>query len=204
MIARLLRLVGIPAPLPLLSARIVADEHHRYHVFFAEHHSQLQKLEFVRLVLHYYAKMLYNLSPSDPAMFESAQVLQTTMRSVVKAGLSDGSDVLALAGIQDVAALVTYIPTEDPRELTAMLYFTTVTRRHIKTWFPRNAYAQHLVFSVFVLLQAALKHTDAECIAVMARSLRIMNERYESGVSFSKLSNLASIPNGAYLAAILE
>ena len=91
-----------------------------------------------------------------------------------------------------------------PREIVATLFFVDTTQRHITTSIPKDAYSQHMVFSVAVLIQATLIELDQDCIDVLNRSLSNMNEAYDSGQSYSDMQNLAAIPTGAYLSAIMS
>jgi len=192
-----------PNLIKLLSARIVTDEDHRYFISFSKHHPQLQLPEFVRLILHYYAKILFNFDPSDPEMSQSAFILKNMIRSVLDEGIRKDSNILQIADINDVAMMVFSAPENKPREIVATLFFVDTTRRHITTDIPRSAYAQHMVFSVMALIQAALNELDQYCIDVLNRSLSSMNEAYDCGQSYSDMQNLAAIPTSAYMSAIM-
>ncbi len=196
------KLLGLePNLIKLLSARIVTDENHRYFISFSKHHPQLQLPEFVRLILHYYAKMLFNFDPSDPEMSQSAFILRNMVHSVLVKGIRKDSNILQSAGIDDVAMVVSSPPRNEPREIAATLLFVNTTQRHITTDIPINVYAQHMVFSVMALLQAVLREMDAGCIDVLNRSLTNMNAAYDSGQSYSDMQNLAAIPTRAYMSA---
>ncbi|MFQ5817375.1 MAG: hypothetical protein ACE5H2_05380, partial [Terriglobia bacterium] len=133
------RLLGLqPKLLKLLSAHIVTDEDHTYFVSFSRHHPQLQLPEFVRLVLHYYAKVLFNFDLSDPRMSESAAILKSIINSVLAGGIHPDSNILKSANIDDVATMVSYPPSNAPREIITTLYFIDTTQRHVTTEFPRN------------------------------------------------------------------
>lgn len=199
------KLFGLePNLIKLLSARIVTDEDHRYFISFSKHHTQLQLPEFVRLILHYYAKMLFNFDLSHPEMSQSAFILKNMVHSVLAKGIRKDSNILQAAGIDDVAMMVSSPPRNVPREIVATLSsFVNTTQRHITTDIPRNVYAQHTVFSVMALLQAVLREIDQECIDVLNRSLASMNAAYDSGQSYSDMRNLAAIPTRAYMSAIM-
>jgi len=198
------KLLGLePNFIKLLSARIVTDEDHSYFISFSKHHPQLQLAEFVRLILHYYAKILFNFDPSDSEISQSAFILKNMIRSLLEKGIRKDSNVFQHAEIDDVAKIVSSSPGNMPREIVATLFFVDTTRRHITTDIPRNAYAQHMVFSVAALIQASLIELDQDCIDVLNRSLSKMNEAYDSGQSYSDMQNLAAIPTGAYLSAIM-
>ena len=101
-----------PNLIKLLSARIVTNEDHHYFVSFHRHHPQLP--EFVRLVLHYYAKILFNFDPSDPEMSKAASMLEDMMHSVLSTEISRGSDILKVSDIADVVAIVNSPPQNVP------------------------------------------------------------------------------------------
>jgi len=192
-----------PNLIKLLSARIVADEDHHYFVSFHRHNPQLQLSEFVRLILHYYSKILFNFDPADSEMSQSAFMLKNMIQSLLDRGIRKDSNILHDANIDDVATMVASPPQNVPREIVATLFFVNSTRRHITTDIPRNVYAQHTVFSVMALLQAALKEMDQECIEVLKDSLSNMNDLYASGENYSDMQNLSAIPTKAYLSAIM-
>lgn len=199
------RLFGLePNLIKLISATIVADEDHNYFVTFSKHHPQLQLPEFVRLVLHYYAKMLFNFDPLDPEMAQSATILRKMMDSVLAVGIKKDLNILDIANISDTVRIVSSKPHNVPRQIVATLFFVDTTQRHITTDVPQNIYAQQTVFSVLVLLQSILTEIDDDCINVLNTSLKNMHSAYDAGQSFSEMENLAVVPTTAYLAAIME
>jgi len=191
-----------PSSTKLLSARIVTDDDHRYFVSFSKHHRKLQMPEFVRIVLHYYAKVLFNFDPYDSEMRRSAAMLKRMIRSVVVQGIQRDSNVLEIANIDDEAIMVSTPPVNIPREIVVTLFFVDAIQRYMTTDIPRNAHAKHIVFSVIVLLQASLRELDVEGLDVLNRSLANMNETYDSGVSYFDMENQAVVPTQAYLAAL--
>lgn len=200
------RLLGLEHNLiKLISTTIVTDEDHNYFVAFSKHHPQLQLPEFVRLVLHYYAKILFNFDPSDQEMTQSATNLRKMMDAVLAIGIKKDTDLLDVADISDVARIVSSKPHNVPRQIVATLFSanTTQTQRHITTDIPQNVYVQHMVFSVMVLLQSVLTEIDDDCIDVLNRSLKNMHSAYDTGKSFSEMQNLAAVPTTAYLSTIM-
>jgi hypothetical protein len=198
------RLLGLePNLTKLISATIVTDEDYNYFVTFSKHHPQLQLPEFVRLVLHYYAKMLFNFDPSDPEMAQSATILKKMMDRVLTVGIKKDINILDVADISNVARIVSSKPHNVPRQIIATLFFVNTTQRHITTDIPLNVYAQHMVFSVMVLLQSILKEINGDCIDVLNRSLKNMQSAYNSGQFFLEMQNLTAVPTTAYLSAIM-
>lgn len=198
------KLFGLePNLIKLISATIVADEDHNYFVTFSKYHSQLQLPEFIRLVLHYYAKILFNFDPSNLEMAQSATILRKMLDEVLAVGIKKDTNILEVAGISDVARIVALRPHNVPRQIVATLFFVNTTQRHITTDIPQNVYAQHAVFSVMAQLQAILTEIDDDCIEVLNQSLKNMHSAYDAGQSFSEMQNLAAVPTNAYLSAIM-
>jgi hypothetical protein len=199
------KLLGLePNLIKLISARIVTDEEHQYFISFSKHHPQLKLPEFVRLILHYYAKILFNFDPSDPEMSQSAFILKNMIRMVLNEEIQKDSNILQSADIDDVVTMVSSAPANKPREIVATLFSRDTVQRHITTDIPKNVYAQHMVFSVITLIHAAVSGIDQDCIDVLNRSLSDMNDAYDSGESYSDIQNLSSIPTKAYMSAIMS
>ena len=197
------RLLGLePNLTKLLSADIIADEDHRYFVSFHKHHPDLQLPEYARILLHYYAKMLFNLDPLDADAAVAGHHLVDGMEMVLGEGVSKDSNILRAADIDDVAAIVQSPPKNTPRRIIATLYFVNVTMRHITTDIPSNIYLQQTVFSVFVLLQRVLDEIDEETATILEAALRKATDAYQTG-SYSELQELSTVPNTAYLNAVM-
>lgn len=198
------RLLGLERNLlRLVSTDIVVDEDHNYHVTFASHHPDLRDSELVRLVLHYYAKMLFNFDPSDPNMSFSATMLNGMMATLVQHGIEKGTDVFKAAHVTDSARMVAAPPGNVPRTIKATMYFVDPIQRHITTKIPRKTYVQQMVFSVAALLQATIDKLPPEEIAVMGRSLGYMTAAYASGEDRAEPQNLLRIPSVAYMSAVV-
>jgi hypothetical protein len=191
-----------PKETKLLGARIVTDEDHRYFVSFSKYHPQVHEPEYVRLVLHYYAKILFSFDPSDCRTSESAFVLQQMIQSLLGKGIRKDSNILLDANIENVAMVVSSPPGNVPREILATLSFDDSNQRYITTHMPKSVNAQHMVFSVAALIQGTIIKLDQRWVVVLSDALFNMNKAYDSGQSYSKAQNLAAIPAGAYLAAM--
>jgi hypothetical protein len=195
------KIFGIEPSLPkLVSANITFDEDFNFNVAFVKEHPQLENLELVRLVLHYYAKTMLNLgnkSTGVVALFEG-------MNTVVRTGIDRATDVLYVADIDDTVNLVEFLPASGARKISATLYFVDEMRRGITTQIPFKGYEQDLVFSVFALLQTALNHLDDYWIACLHRALQSMNSAYSRSSDFSSFSASEKIPNDAFISATLE
>jgi hypothetical protein len=187
-----------PKETRLLGVRITTDEDYRYFISFYEYHPQIHAPEYVRLVLYYYAKILFNFDPSGQQMSESGFILQQLIEILLFKGIRKDSNIMRDVDIEDVARVVSAPPGNIPREIAATLSFGDSMQRCITTHIPKNAYAQHMVFSVAALIQATLTKLDKQWIDVLNGSLFNMNKAYDSGQSYS---NLTTVPAEAFLAA---
>jgi hypothetical protein len=189
----------------LVSARISADEEYRYFVSLARYHSQVQPFEFVRLLLHYYARVLFLFDPVNEQMLQGANELKEMMRTIFGRRVDADCDVLQRAGIGGTMSIVTSEPQKDRREISATLYYHrihfTKGELYLEADIPRDASIQHMVFSVPALLQSILPKLDRRSVNVINYALVQMNYLYGAGRNFSDLSNMSAIPTEAFNAA---
>ena len=187
----------------LLSAVILTDEDFKFFIEF-KHDANIPNGEYVRLALHYYAKILFNFDPNDAQMAGAAKVLKGMVDAILAGGIGKDSNILKLGDIDDVARMVSSPPSNVPRKIVATLYSAADNQRVITTDIPVNAYTQHMVFSVTALLQAIMQVLDERAMINLHNSLKYMNASYKSGVIYSDIQNLIKIPNEAYFASKSE
>lgn len=147
----------------LLSAVILTDEDFKFFIEF-KNDANIKNAEYVRLALHYYAKILFNFDPNDAQMAWAAKVLKDMVDAILTGGIGKDSNILKLGDIDDVARMVSSPPKNVPRKIVATLYSVADNQRVIATDIPINAYAQHMVFSVAALLQAIVQILDEPSI----------------------------------------
>jgi hypothetical protein len=201
---RIRRLLGLePTAIKLLRAAIQVDEEFRYFVSFQEHRHDLQPSEYVRLGLHYYAKMLFIPDPTLAAQAEATTFLRDAMGRIVEGGISVGADLLHASGIDDVASFASSPPTQNASTIVADLYFVDAVRRRITTEIPKRFYLQQTTFSAIILLQALLTRLDDDCIWVLGAAFENMKNRYDAGQSCTDVQNLIAVPTDAYCEAVM-
>jgi hypothetical protein len=204
LLSRLFGRAAAPELPALLRARISADDNYRYRVTWVKIDPRCQAPEHIRLVAHYYAKVLFNHGAGNDAMGESARVCLHFMRTLLSHSIADSSDILNLADIGDTATLLPDQGEIGHWRVEATLYFVAVPQRHITTDFPRVTTAQQVVFSVFVLIQSALRQlSDPEDRRMLEAVLRNMQATYEGGANWADATNLALVPTRAMNDAIL-
>lgn len=195
---------GEPKLTKLLSAKIIVDEDNNFFTTFREEHSELKNPEYVRMVIHYYAKTLFNFDPDDSEIAISGVMLNGMISAILAQGLAKDKDYFQIADIDDAARIVGSSPTNIPRQIDICLYFVSPTTRHLTIDFTGNVYTQQMAFSVIALLQQAVATMESDLIEVLEKSLKYMNDSYETGTSWSDPNSLSVIPNEAYMTAIMS
>jgi hypothetical protein len=198
-----------PRLIRLLSARIISGEGMEFYVEFTRHHPELKSPEFIRIVLHYYAKWMFNLTSTqfypvkrDSDDLMAANILMHYVHESAAVPIAKDSNILSLAGIDDVVRMVDAPPTNTPREFVATLYFVDRMQRHITTDMPETGYNQQAVFSVLALMQAVIREIEKDDLPVLSRALRSMNDAYENGAQYSDTTGLSLVPNAAFMSAV--
>lgn len=196
------RILGLgPNWVRLVSARISADEEYRYFVSLQRHHSQVPQFEFVRLLLHYYARVLFLFNPSDRQMIQSANWLKKMMRTIFGRRVDVDCDALQRAGIDGTVTLVDYEPQKNRKEIFITLYYLKKGELYLRAEIPKDATVQQMVYSVPALLHSVLPELDARSVNVLNYAMAKMNEAYNAGRNFSELHNMSAIPTEAFDAA---
>ncbi len=200
------RILGLgPNWVKVVSARISVDEECKYFVSLIRHHSQVRPFEYVRLLLHYYARVLFLFDPANEEMAESAKRLKEMMSAIFARRVEAAGNVLQRAGIDGEMTLVTSEPQKNRREIIATLYYLSMSllkgKLYLKADIPKDASIQHMVFSVPALLQSILPELDGRSVNLLNHAVGEMNDFYKAGRSFSDLSNMSAIPTEAFDAA---
>jgi hypothetical protein len=197
------RILGLgPNWVRVVSARISADEEYRYFVSLNRHHSQVRPFEYVRLLLHYYARVLFLFDPAKEEMVQAANRLKEMMGAIFCRRVDAACDILQRAGIGGEMTLVTSEPQKNRREIITTLYYYSIHilkgELYLKADIPKDASIQHMVFSVPALLHAILPELDERSVNVLNYAVREMNKAYDAGRSFSDLQNMSAIPREGF------
>ena len=200
------RMLGLgPNWVRVVSACISADEEYRYFVSLMRHHSQVQPFEYVRLLLHYYARVLFLFDPAKEQMVQSANGLKEMMGVIFGKRVDTDCDVLQRAGIDGTVTLVAAEPGKNRREIITTLYYLSINlmkgELYLKADIPKDVSVQHMIYSVPALLQSLLPELDGRSVNVLNYAMGEMNKAYDAGKSFSELPNMSSIPTESFDAA---
>ena len=176
----------------LLGARVVTTEE-RIAVTFTQR-AQVGEDDYVRFVLHYYARVLFELV----RVSRSARDLPALIDAIVSAGLDCDSDVFALAGMSGSLSRV----IDDPHAVAVdCVFFGTAHREfHLRGDFSRLS-SRILVRSVVAVIQSVLDRVSPEMIEMLAIALANMNASYGVTHRYSDAHSLDQVPANAYHAA---
>ncbi|MCJ7482893.1 MAG: tetratricopeptide repeat protein [Thermodesulfovibrionales bacterium] len=187
-----------PKTTPILKASITFDEENNAQVEFEKLHPDLKHIEYVRLVLHYYAKLLADL---DPNQFESDLLYNNLLfftENVSNANLKTSPDLLQIANINSKIK-ISY-PKSKSYCYIATFYAYSVTYRHLTTEIPMDL--KHFAYSLPVLIQGAMQYLDDLNLNTLQIALKWMNEQYRNGFDYKNLFQWESIPYDAFFYAI--
>jgi hypothetical protein len=192
----LARLFGRPArelP-PLLSARVLVADDDTYGVRIDRLNDHLAGSEYLRLVLHYYAQVLFRCAASPGPWPAVGDNLQSIMRRVAVA-LSDAApEPLTEAGLDE---LTIKDPAQVPatREIRATLLLDRISRRQLTAEFMGDLAASEAAASVFVVIRECLRHLGDDERAELGRALLSMDQMYGAGYRSSDRENASHVPN---------
>lgn len=184
----------------LLKVIIAFDDDDNATVEFEKLNPEIRNDEYIRLVLHYYAKILFNFDPNQPEANQAYDLLLTATEEISEANLSDSPNILEIADIDDVVTLLEN-PIEQKHRFVGTLFAGLGVERFVKTKIPIKGYLQHMAFTVPILIQGVVHSLNINEIEILQISLKLMNEQYRSGVDFRKFKNLVSVPTKAYILA---
>jgi hypothetical protein len=190
-----------PGRVRLVSARIVADEHGRFLISLSRHHGQVPQFEYVRLLLHYYARVLYILNPEDERMIQSAKALKEMMRKIFSRRVDRGNNVLERVGIDGAVTLTASEREKNHPQISLTLYYLSRDQLYLQAEIPKDASLRQVLYSVPALLQSILPELDVRSLNVLNYAVAQMNEAYDRGRSFSELRNLCVVPQEAFESA---
>lgn len=184
----------------ILRAKILVTPGNEYNITFEKLHPQLQRAEYIRLILCYLAKVLFNFGSGE--IFATSELLKE-ISFIQREDITKKTNIIKKAELSDLVKVVDVIKSQH-QVYTIDLVFHSPEYQTAVTKFPLKAVQQQVVFSIPVLIQAVITKLDEEELGVLTKSLRTMYNAYNSGVSFSTLSNMGSVPNEAYLSSLLE
>jgi hypothetical protein len=182
---------------PLLGVQIFATDDHHYSVEIAWVNEQVGNVELVRLVLHYFAEVLYRFGDSRDGWRPAALELRLTMARVCRAAMPARTDLLRAAGLGEAVTVDDGRPVKAAHRIQATLYFVSLSHRGMRAEFPERLPARHALCSVFVLIHDVLARLSPSDSALLWKSLSHMQAMYAAGYAYTDADNLSLVPNEA-------
>ncbi len=187
---------------PILRADIGTSDGRRFEVAYHIQHQEMAPVEYVRLILHFAAKMLYNLDPKDELTTQETEAFLRTIRLLAERGVARDTNVGALIGsplsVEEVASV------DCDKTVRATLGFVNPMIRSIHTSIPLRWIEYQFLHSWIALIHTSLPKLDAVLVERLNGSLMRLNVLYElDGVDPKTLAGLREAPNDAFLDAVV-
>jgi hypothetical protein len=193
---KLLRLK--PLSVELLNAQIALGESHGYFILLKKCFAQTPRSELVQTFLHYYAQVLYLITPSPATASPSTDYLTDMMDTILAKGIHPDTNILQSAGIRESVTMMSTPPKKGAPKIEAKLFFLTPPQRRMTLKLQGPVDERRLTYSVIALLKALLPETDADSLSLLNRALEKMQSAYRSGRSCADPKNLIDIPTEAF------
>ena len=132
---------------PILRADIGTSDGLRFYVTYQIQHQEMARVEYVRLILHFAAKMLYNLDPKDTLAAQETEAFLRAIRLLAERGVARDTNIGALIGspllVEENASV------DCDKTIRATLGFVNPMIRSLHTSIPLRWFEQQ--FSAFLV-----------------------------------------------------
>ena len=187
-----------PEPPPLLGVQIFVTDDLAYAVEIDRLNEEVGNVELVRLVLHYFAEVLYRCGESHGSRRPPAIELRLAMARACASAPRDSMELLSAAGLGGAVTVDgARPPAEAAHRIRATLYFVSLSHRGMRAEFPERLPARHTMCSVFVLIHEVLARLTPSDSLLLWKSLAHMQAMYAAGYAYTDAENLSLVPNEA-------
>lgn len=187
-----------PLSIELLKVQIILGENHGHFILIKKSFAQMPPSEWVQIFLHYYAQVLYRITPPPAVTSPAADYLTDMMDAILAQEIHSGTDVMQSAGIRESVAMLSSPPKGEKPRIEAKLFFLTPQQRAMTVKLQGPVDERQLTFSVVALLKVIVPELNPECLVLLNRSLAKMQTAYRSGRSYADLQNVSAIPTEAF------
>lgn len=177
----------------LLRCRITAGDRDRYAVIFRPVSERVPNAVFIRFALHYYARVLFELSHD----LSSVRSLSDAIDSIAQSSLAIDSDLFAIAGIR--GSLVNDVRTVAGE--TRLALRSPTYRSFEVTGDLSGLRGSVLSNSVVAVVEALLPHLSQEAMNTLSPALANMNASYAVTHRHGDPKSLQEVPAIAFMAA---
>ncbi len=187
-----IKIIKRASGIPVLKVKIGTTDGIVYNVEFKELHTGTKKIEYVRMVLHFIAQILFIMEKRD--LYLSEEIV-----NYINEVSNKDKQIGTFTGIQKGIAI-----KEDKAEgkvIGGVLYFKNVKIRSIITKLPVTWFELQLFHSIVALIKVSVENLDDFHRNYLKESLKYMADLYTNrGVNPRERNNLISVPNEAFYA----
>ena len=185
------------AGVPLLEATVATHDGRTFNVSYQKRHPEMLPVEYVRMILCFAAKMLYNIAPTNP---DEARRLLQCIQMLGETRLSQTSDILTTCGMPIVVAESSSV--SQGKKVKAVLGYKNVMMRSIQTSIPATWFDNQFVCSWLALVQTSLPKLDDMMVDRLQGSLKRMASIYlDDHANPGTMAALVQVPNQAFVDA---
>ncbi len=184
--------------IPTLRCTVATPDEQTFDVFFERLQPDVQPMEYVRLVLSFAAKMIFNLMPRMKDHVAIRDEFLACMRKLASTLNTNDVDVIRVCGFSIEAREVGQVP-HHRRHIVGTLGFRNIRERVIYTSIPNVNAPQLFLPSWLALVATALPKIDASSRKQLQRSLDRMADIYQNDpLECSRMLSVVSVPTRAF------
>lgn len=179
------------AGIPLLEVTVATPDGRTFTVSYTKRHPDLRPVEYVRMILCFAAKMLYNVAPTNP---DEARGFLQCIQMLGETRLSQSSDVLATCGMP---IFVTESSSgSHGKKVKAVLGYKNIMMRSIQTSIPATWFQNQFLYSWLAIVHTSIPKLDDMMANRLQGSLKRMASMYfDDHVDPGTMAALMQVPN---------
>lgn len=197
LVASVFVLLKKAAGVPLLDVTVATHDGCTFTVSYTKRHPDMLPVEYVRMILCFAAKMLYNVAPTNPG--EARGFLQC-IQMLGETRLSQSRDVLATCGMPIVVAESS--SASQGKKVRAVLGYKNVMMRSIQTSIPATWFQNQFLYSWLAIVHTSIPKLDDMMANRLQGSLKLMASMYlDDQADPGTMAALVRVPNQAFMDA---
>ena len=185
------------AGIPLLEVTVATYDGRAFAVSYQKRHPEIRPVEYVRMILCFAAKILYNVAPTNP---NEAQRLLQYIKLLGETRLANQPDILATCGMPIVVVESSAGPSG--KKVKAVLGFKNAIMRSIYTSIPATSFDNQFLCSWLAIVHTSIPKLDEMTLNRLQGSLKRMASIYlDDHVDPGTMAALVQVPNQAFMDA---
>jgi len=182
---------------PLLEVSVATNDGREFAVSYQKRHPEMQPVEYVRMILCFAAKMLFNVARTNA---NEAHKLLQCIQLLGETRLTNQTDILATCGMPIVVAESSAAPSG--KKVKAILGFKNVMIRSVYTSIPATWFENQFLCSWLAIVQTSIPKLDEMMLNRLQGSLKRMASIYlDDHADPGTMAALVQVPNEAFVDA---